>query len=87
MPYRCVPLYIIALLSVACAPVGAGPLHDAAREGDLDRVQSILRALPDVNAPDQAGYTALHYAALGGHLSVMKRLLYQGAHLGNWVNP
>ncbi|MEN6546537.1 MAG: ankyrin repeat domain-containing protein [Armatimonadia bacterium] len=78
--------YLVPVLLVACAPVTAGSLHDAARDGDLDRVQDIMRTSPDVNVHDEAGYTALHYAALGGHPAVMKCLLGHGAHLGNWRN-
>ena len=34
----------------------------------------------DANTKDDEGYTALHYAALHGHLDACKLLLRRGAH-------
>lgn len=53
----------------------------AAQTGDLERVQKLLSDGRCVNAADQAGYTALHYAARNGHLNVCKLLLQQNADI------
>lgn len=54
--------------------------HQAARDGDLD---SVKRLLADegigVDSTLNESYTALAYASAGGHLSVVKELLAQGA--------
>src|ERR1051325_4058742 len=51
---------------------GAAGFLDAARRGDLARIESDLVRNPDlVRARNEAGETALHQAAFGGHLGVM----------------
>jgi hypothetical protein len=57
------------------------PLMDAAEKGDLQVVQQLLAAKPDVNARDQSGQTALIRACRGGRASpeLIKSLLAAGA--------
>jgi hypothetical protein len=51
-----------------------------ALEGDLRKVESmIVKDSGWVNRPDSAGYTALHYAARAGHLTICEKLLKSGA--------
>jgi ankyrin repeat protein len=52
--------------------------------GDLQKVQAILKKSPqavhgDGTPTNASGYTALHYAARGGHLAVVRVLLDAGA--------
>ncbi|KAK1294195.1 hypothetical protein QJS10_CPA16g00190 [Acorus calamus] len=56
-------------------------LHCAARQGDTDSVQELLRRLGhgDVNAIDGEGYTALMLAARGGHAETCEALMAMGA--------
>ncbi|KAK1319042.1 hypothetical protein QJS10_CPB04g01780 [Acorus calamus] len=56
-------------------------LHCAARQGDTDSVQELLRRLGcgDVNAIDGEGYTALMLAARGGHAETCEVLMAMGA--------
>ena len=58
----------------------AGPIHDAAEEGDLAGVQAELDKGADVNAKsDWEGRTPLHYAADKGHKEVAVLLIAKGA--------
>jgi ankyrin repeat protein len=43
------------------------PLAEAAHRGDISAMRSLVAAGADPNAYDAAGYTALHWAARGGH--------------------
>lgn len=51
----------------------------AALNGEEDRVRKMLSQGTDANAIDSSGFTALHYAARNGHLSVCRTLLGKGA--------
>lgn len=60
----------------------ADPIHDAARKGDLKKVQAILASDPKaVNAQDNAGDTPLHLAALHGEYKVAEALIAAGANV------
>lgn len=57
-------------------------LIDAAKKGDVAEVKSALKSHAKViNQRDQTGATALHYAAFGGHRSVVQELVRQGADI------
>ena len=57
-------------------------LIDAAKQGNLAQVKTILGSHPDlINQHDQTGATALHYAAFGGHRLVVRELIKQGAEV------
>ena len=57
-------------------------LRDAARAGDLGRVEALLADGVAVDAPNRYGATALFFAADRGHLEVVQRLTDAGAALG-----
>ena len=58
----------------------AGPIHDAAWDGDLAGVQAELDKGVDVNAKMKAtGYTPLHEAATWGHKEIVVLLIAKGA--------
>ncbi|MBT3378792.1 MAG: hypothetical protein HN742_11425 [Lentisphaerae bacterium] len=50
----------------------------AARDGDVDRVRTLLVGGADINAPDGAGQTALMVAAAHGHVEVATLLIEKG---------
>merc|ERR1719487_2547304 len=50
-------------------------LHDAAKKGDLQKVQEFMKDGKDVNAKDFKGVTALGYAVGHDQLSVVKVLM------------
>jgi hypothetical protein len=64
----------VLLLSALAAT--AGEIHDAAREGNIGKVKSLLEANPKLaEAALEDGMTALHLAALEGHAAIARLLL------------
>ena len=57
---------------------GKSLLHLAAKLGDRELVQEVLKRTQDVNTLDAAGRTLLHYAAQEGHLKLVQELLAKG---------
>ena len=58
----------------------AAPIHDAARTGDVAKINSLLAANSSlVNAKDSYGQTPLFQASAYGRLDVVKLLLGKGA--------
>jgi len=54
-------------------------LRQAAANGELSLVQSLLEQGADVNGANKRGYTALILAVRGGHTYVIKHLVAAGA--------
>ncbi len=53
----------------------------AARRGDLAQATTLLDAGADHNAVDARSQTAAHYAAMNGHLEIVRLLRGRGADL------
>ncbi len=62
------------------APALATALHEAARTGRLTELERLLRLGARINAPDEAGRTALMLAVIHGHKATVQRLLAAGAN-------
>jgi len=74
-------LAAVVAVALACTSIAfAGPIHDAARKGDVKKVQALIQADPTVvNSKDNMGDTPLHVAALHGELAVAQALVAAGA--------
>ena len=75
-------IIIVTVTLFFFVPCLAEEIHDAAREGNTDKVKSLLAANPElVNATDPGGITPIHYAALRGHTEIVKILIKAGAQV------
>ena len=70
-------LFICTLIAFG-GQAEADPIHDAAVDGDMQRVKQLLGEGADVNAPDAAG-TPLQWALFAGQTEVVRLLLESGA--------
>ena len=78
MKYYCA--FLFGLL-IWAPPAIAGPLHDAATQGDVTQVTRLLGGGADPAEPDTAGEPPLLLAALKGHANVVALLLDHGADI------
>ena len=60
---------------------GISPLHQAAFQGSIERVQELISSGADVNAKDEFDWTPLHDAAIQGHTQIVKLLIAAGANV------
>ncbi|MGL9731693.1 MAG: ankyrin repeat domain-containing protein [Wolbachia sp.] len=63
------------------------PLHNAARNGDLEAIKYSVNKGDDINGYS-CGYTPLHIAAMYGHLEDIRSLIGKGAnaHVRNVIS-
>lgn len=78
MTYLCAS---VAGLVFATSTVIAGPLHDAAKAGDVDRTRQLLDQGAAIAELDPAGDPPLVIAALAGDADVVSLLLDRGADI------
>ena len=57
------------------------PIHNAARNRNLNNVRALLNSGANINARDNDGSTALIWAARFGHLATVRELLDRGANI------
>ena len=67
---------IAAVVLVGC---GGSPIHDAARDGNIEAVKQHLAAGTDVNAKTLSGMTPLQTAASWGNKEIVELLIAKGA--------
>ncbi|HSK76198.1 MAG TPA: PQQ-binding-like beta-propeller repeat protein [Thermoanaerobaculia bacterium] len=70
---------LLTFASLARAQDPGEALRDAARAGDVAKIEALLAAGTPVDAPARYGQTPLYYAAEKGHLAAVKLLVERGA--------
>ena len=76
----CCFLAVGAMSRGAAAAAGDLSLHNAAKVGDVQMIQRLLKAGVDINGATQEGYTALHLAVENRRGEVIRLLLENGAN-------
>jgi ankyrin repeat protein len=96
-PLRLFPFLIPCLVAVALiapawsVPAFCGPIHDAARYGDLQKIEALLKDNPElIFSKDNYGNTPLYIAASTGNKGAAKLLLANKAEVnvkgeGEWT--
>jgi ankyrin repeat protein len=73
---------LVGFLIAFGGPAHADEIHELAQKGDLDGIKALIEKDPElVDARDQDGRTALHWACRGVHLDVVKYLVEKGANV------
>ncbi|HIN17670.1 MAG TPA: ankyrin repeat domain-containing protein [Gammaproteobacteria bacterium] len=72
-------LLTLAVTSLLATTAFAGPIHDAAENGDARGVVAELDKGVDANAKDADGQTPLHFATEEGHKEIVELLIDKGA--------
>jgi len=76
---RAAAVIMLALVLTSCAQMS--PLHKAALEGDVGRIDEYIRKGVPVNGRDARGNTPLHYAYYHGQQAAVDSLIAYGADL------
>ena len=76
---RLASMAALTLTVLAGATPNESPVADAAQQGNLETVRTLLLQGADPNAAQADGLTALHWAALNDELGMALVLLYAGA--------
>jgi len=80
-------LLVVAAILTLTNPAFGGPIHDAAKAGDLPAVQALLKDNPGlVSSPDKLGFTPLHWAVSKDHKDIVEFLLAQHANVEATTN-
>jgi ankyrin repeat protein len=69
----------VAVFLMPTSIAGAGPLHDAVKQGDISSIESAIDGGADLEAEDEAKLTPLILAALAGRVDVLNVLVDNGA--------
>ena len=78
--FRCIIGVALGLLCASPSLAADGmAVVDAARNGNLDAVRSLLKAGADANQAAPDGSTAVHWAVHGDNLAMLNLLLAAGA--------
>jgi ankyrin repeat protein len=69
------------VLATGFSTAAAGPLHEAARSGEVDRIKQLLDQGAALEDRDSTGETPLISAALAGRMDIVQLLIARGAHV------
>lgn len=72
-------LFFAFMLGALASHATAGPLHNAARDGDIEQVKSLISSGEDVNKRDRNLGWPLHQAALNDFVEIAELLIAAGA--------
>jgi len=73
-------ILIVLTVLLAHGSIQAAPVHEAARQGDVDRLQQLVQADPAVlDQTDSKGQSPLHHAVIGNKTAAAIWLLESGA--------
>lgn len=75
-------IVLTLILTLWYATSFAAPIHDAAKNGNLQAIKQLLADGVDVNADGDDGEKALMWAARNGHIDIVKILLEKKAYFG-----
>jgi len=85
-----VALTFTFFLFLGCfSALSAAPLHDAAKEGDVGKIEELLAQGADINE-SSALATPLHFAIQRGHAKAAELLIKRGANVNapsTWGTP
>jgi len=80
MTNRKILIGVLGILFLVVMPLCAEEIHDAALNGDINKVKSLLAKNPKlIKAKDNEGMTPLHMAAAAGQKEVAELLIAKGA--------
>jgi ankyrin repeat protein len=79
--WKLIMVYICAITFVVNGFAVAGPLHEAAKEGDLVKIKSLIAEGFDINTVDNNEMTPLHLAAQIGYKEIAEILILKGANV------
>lgn len=72
--------FCIAIVLIVTIPVFTGEIHEAAINGNFEKITALIQSSPDsISAKNQNGDSPLHLAAENGHLEIVKFLIEKGA--------
>jgi len=73
-------IVILLTLFISTMPTLAQEIHEAAKEGYLEKVKMLLEKDPQlINTKDETGRTPLHWACRGVHIKIVEYLIENGA--------
>lgn len=75
-----VAFVLLAVFVVSPRAAGKSDVADAAMRGDVAAVRALIAQKADVNAPQNDGATAMHWAAFNGNRDLAVLLLRAGAN-------
>ena len=78
---------LTALFYCSCSNNSGSKLRDAAEEGNIDLVMSLLENGAEINWKDQYEGTALHRAVFKENIQMVEFLISKGANINDKIEP